>query len=101
MKVSVSPHADTEAGTICLIVSLSVKKSLCLVLHINISAHLLLNKKQSESFSNRCFNPLQQGKMPDMIDDLSRLSPMQKPSLNSRAAIVCGMSPIDLSSIFS
>ena len=39
--------------------------------------------------------------MHDMIDDLSRLSPIQKPSLNSRAAIVCGMSPIDLSSIFS
>ena len=40
-------------------------------------------------------------RMHDMIDDLSRLSPIQKPSLNSRAAIVCGMSPIDLSSIFS
>lgn len=36
-----------------------------------------------------------------MIDDLCRLSPVQKPSVNSRAAIVCGISPIDLSSIFS
>lgn len=40
-------------------------------------------------------------RMLDMIDNLSRLCPIQKPSLNSRAAIVCGMSPIDLSSIFS
>lgn len=37
----------------------------------------------------------------DMIYDLSKLSPNTEPSLNSRAAFVCGMSPIDLSSILS
>lgn len=40
-------------------------------------------------------------RMHDMMYDLSKLSPNTEPSLNSRAAFVCGMSPIDLSSILS
>lgn len=41
------------------------------------------------------------GRMCDMIYGPSKLSPNTEPSLNSRAAFVCGKSPVDLSGIRS
>lgn len=94
----------------------SVKYSPGMLLNICISLHrhtssFFVNNRRRDLFYNRyvsihyisqCVSFFSsEWRMHDMIDDLSRLSPIQKPSLNSRPAIVCVMSPIDLSSIFS